>query len=71
MTQPRRTHENQQPIHSRSYLLRLWRADEPRTADWHASLEDPSTQERFGFSSLEQLFAFLIELGEKEERSLG
>jgi len=66
MTQPRRTHGNQQPNRSRSYILRLWYADEPQAADWHASLEDPSTQERFGFSSLEQLFAFLMELSERD-----
>jgi hypothetical protein len=63
--QTRRTHENQQPIRSRSYILRLWCADEPQTGDWHASLEDPFTEERFGFSSLEQLFVFLMELSER------
>ena len=62
--QPRQSHENHQPILSRSYILRLWCAGEPQTADWHASLEDPSTRERFGFSSLEQLFAFLMETSE-------
>jgi hypothetical protein len=66
--QPRRTRENQQPIRSRSYILRMWCADEPQTADWHASLEDPVNKERFGFSSLEQLFAFLMELSEEEGR---
>jgi hypothetical protein len=64
--QPRRTHENRQPIRSRSYILRLWCVDGPQTAEWHASLEDPSTKERFGFSSLEQLFAFLMELSERD-----
>jgi hypothetical protein len=49
---------------SRSYILRLWCAGEPQAANWHASLEDPSTKERFGFSGLEQLFAFLMELSE-------
>ena len=62
--QPGRTHENQQPNRSRSYILRLWCADEPQAADWHASLEDPFTKERLGFPSLEQLFAFLMELSE-------
>jgi hypothetical protein len=71
MTPPRRTHEDQQPIRSRSYILRLWCAGEPRTADWHASLEDPSTKERFGFSSLEQLFAVLMELSERYSRMSG
>jgi len=53
-------------MRSRSYILRLWCADEPQTAVWHASLQDPSTNERFGFASLEQLFAFLMEQGEKD-----
>jgi len=66
--QPIRTHENHQPVHSRSYLLRLWCADAPPDAEWHASLEDPTTRERFGFSSLEQLFAFLMETSEEEGR---
>jgi hypothetical protein len=64
--QPGQTGENQHPIHSRTYILRLWRADEPRTAEWHASLEDPFTKERFGFASMEQLFAFLMEVSEKD-----
>ncbi len=62
---PREIHRDQQPVHSRSYILRLWCADEPGATDWHASLEDPSTGERFGFSSLEQLFAFVMELSER------
>ena len=69
--QPIRTDENQHPIRSRSYILRLWRADEPQTSEWHASLEDPSTKERFGFSSLEQLFAFLMELSERDNGMSG
>ena len=63
--QPSRTNKDEQPIRSRSYILRLWCAGEPQTAEWHASLEDPSTSERFGFSNLEQLFAFLMELSER------
>jgi hypothetical protein len=63
---PRPTDENQQPIRSRSYILRLWCAGELPAAEWHASLEDPSTKERFGFSTLEQLFAFLMELSERD-----
>jgi len=42
--------------------------DEPWAAVWRASLEDPSTRVRFGFSSLEQLFAFLLELSESFNR---
>jgi hypothetical protein len=63
--QPKPSHEEGQRIHSRSYILRLWCVDEPQAAEWHASLEEPSTKVRFGFSSLEQLFAFLMELSER------
>ncbi len=45
-----------------SYLLRLWRADEPRDFNWQASLEIPETGERIGFASLEELFAYLMDL---------
>ena len=64
--QPGQTNESQQPIRSRSYILRLWRVDGPQTPEWYASLEDPSTKERFGFSSLEQLFSFLKVRCEKD-----
>jgi len=67
----RQTDENHQPIRSHSYILRIWHADEPQAAEWHASLEDPSTKERFGFSSLEQLFAFLMELSERDSGMSG
>jgi len=40
-----------------SYVLRLWQSGEL----WCASLTDPVTGERFGFSSLEALFEFLRE----------
>jgi hypothetical protein len=60
------TQEEQQPPRRRSYLLRLWCTGERRAATWHASLEDPFTGDRFGFPSLEQLFAFLIELVERD-----
>ncbi|MBI5878292.1 MAG: hypothetical protein HZB53_11635 [Chloroflexi bacterium] len=49
----------------RSYLLRLWRA-ETLGQGWRASLEDPRTGERIGFASLEQLFAYLMELAERD-----
>ena len=43
-----------------SYLLRLWRASGGDPHLWRASLEDPSTGERTGFSDLEALIAFLL-----------
>jgi len=64
--QLRRTHENHPPARSRSYIFRLWCVDGPQTAEWHASLDDPSTGERVGFATLEQLFVFLMEQSEKD-----
>ena len=46
----------------RSYLLRLWRTDEPENNNWQASLEIPESGERIGFASLEELFAYLMDL---------
>jgi hypothetical protein len=56
--------QGQQRENSVVYILRLWRADEPQAAEWHASLEDLFSKERFGFASMEQLFAFLLEQSE-------
>jgi hypothetical protein len=46
----------------RSYLLRLWCTDEPGGSNWQASLEIPENGERIGFASLEELFAYLMDL---------
>jgi hypothetical protein len=42
-----------------SYLLRLWLSNDADGPTWRASLEDPHSGVRLGFSSLERLFAFL------------
>jgi hypothetical protein len=42
-----------------SYLLRLWMV-EGDGPEWRASLENPTTAERHGFATLEQLLAFLV-----------
>jgi len=47
-----------------SFLLRLWRACSIGSLNWQASLEIPGTTRRVGFSSLEQLFAYLMDLTE-------
>jgi hypothetical protein len=41
-----------------AYLLHLWQC----AGQWRASLEIPKTGKRLGFSSLEQLFAYLMDL---------
>ncbi len=45
-----------------SYLLRFWeeRSDESDVAVWRFSLEDPLTDQRYGFASLEALTEWLV-----------
>ena len=43
------------------FLLRLWLVDEQGSIQWRAFLENPASGERLGFSSLEQLVAYLRE----------
>jgi len=42
-----------------SYLVRLWLAGDGDQPQWRASLEEPSSGERLGFNSPEELFAYL------------
>ena len=42
-----------------SYLLRLWPIEDKGRLVWRASLESPHSDERWGFASLDALFAFL------------
>ena len=42
-----------------SYLIRLWQIKNAGELVWRASLESPSTGERVGFASLDELFGFL------------
>lgn len=46
-----------------AFMLRLWYADgaTDAAANWRASLESPSTGERYGFGSLAELFTFLTQ----------
>lgn len=53
----------------RVYLLRMWRA-KSRDPGWRASLEEPRSGQRIGFASLEQLFAFLMEQAERDEKGI-
>jgi hypothetical protein len=45
----------------RSYLLRLWeeRSEQPAMVAWRCSLEDPLTNQRHGFGSLDALMDWL------------
>ncbi len=42
-----------------SFLLRLWQTESKEDLVWRASLESSRTEERWGFASLDELFAFL------------
>jgi hypothetical protein len=42
-----------------SYLLRLWQTKRTGNANWRASLEDPRTGKRRGFTSLESMVEYL------------
>jgi hypothetical protein len=50
------------------YLLRIWeeRADDPDGAVYRFSLEEARSHERYGFSDLERLIAFLNALAEPD-----
>ncbi len=54
---------------SQVYILRLWAVTttDPRTVEWHASLEDSQTGKRIGFANLEQLFVYLMETTKRED----
>jgi hypothetical protein len=42
-----------------SYLLRLWQDNSDDQPIWRASLQSSPTENRQGFASLDELFAFL------------
>jgi hypothetical protein len=42
----------------------MWCVDETTGTNWRASLEIAESGKRIGFSSLEQLFIYLIDLSE-------
>jgi hypothetical protein len=55
-----------QSIQKCSFILRIWQADQSSPSHWRASVEEPESGERIGFASLEQLFAFLLDISEKK-----
>jgi len=55
-----------QPTQKCSFILRLWQVDPSTPNHWRASVEEPLTGKRIGFASLEQLFAFLLDISEKK-----
>jgi hypothetical protein len=51
-----------------AYLVRLWREEGDDRTIWRASVEDPHTAERRGFSDLSRLFEFLRQQTETASR---
>ena len=45
-----------------SFLLRLWKVEDPDHPGWRASLEDPHTRQVTSFSSLATLYEYLLQL---------
>jgi hypothetical protein len=54
--------------HYLAYLVRLWREEGDDRTIWRASVEDPHTAERRGFSDLSRLFEFLRQQTETASR---
>jgi hypothetical protein len=61
----------ERPPGYRSYVLRFWqeRSDQPTLTVWRFSLEDPSTDERYGFPDLQALIEWLRAEMAKEQPS--
>ena len=62
----RQPDQSMHPNNKCSLILRLWRVEQSNSPDWRASVEIPETGKRFGFASLELLFAFLIDFTETD-----
>lgn len=43
-----------------SYLIRIWQSGDTSLNRWHASLQDPSSQQIIFFETIEDLFTFLL-----------
>jgi hypothetical protein len=61
----------ERPPGYRSYVLRFWqeRSDQPPLTVWRFSLEDPSTDERYGFPNLQTLVEWLRAEMAKQQQS--
>jgi len=57
-----------EPDAYQSYLLHLWRVPSQGSWQWRASLESPRTGERQLFGGLRQLFVFLSERCEEQDK---
>jgi len=56
----------EKPTNYHSFLIRLWKIKQEDTFTWRASLENPQTEEIFGFKNLQALFEYLESLTTRE-----
>jgi len=55
----------------RSFLLRLWQIMEKGEQEWRASLENVETGEKHGFTNLEELWAYLLQVTANDDQISG
>ena len=51
-----------------SYVMRMWKSERDGESVWHASLQNPHTEERHIFADLAALLSFLKEKTEENSR---
>jgi len=54
-----------------SFLLRLWQVKENGGQEWRASLENVESGEKRGFTSVEELLAYLSQVTAKMDETSG
>ena len=54
-----------------SYLLRLWQVKENGGQEWRASLENVESGEKRGFTSVDELLAYLNQVTAKMDETSG
>jgi hypothetical protein len=55
----------------RSFLLRLWQIMEKGEQEWRASLENVETGEKHGFTNLEELWVYLLQVTANDDQISG
>ena len=54
-----------------SFLLRLWQVKEDGGQEWRATLENVESGEKRGFTSVEELLAYLSQVTSKMDETSG
>jgi hypothetical protein len=51
----------EEQINYRSFMIRMWQVKDDDQPTWRASIEVVDSGEQYGFTSLDEMFAFLEE----------